>query len=114
MQKKISTLTGIIIIIITIIILFSGVFAYQYFTIQKDQGKINPKMQGGNFEISITPLENWPAKQSIEIKNMFLPIDSQAKACTLLIQTIKAVHQYGYQFDCNFTVNNAYAYQFCK
>jgi predicted negative regulator of RcsB-dependent stress response len=45
MQKGVSTLTGFIIIVVEMVILFGGVFAYQYFTMQS----INniPQVQNG-------------------------------------------------------------------
>lgn len=46
-MKKVSTLSGIIIIVIAVIILFGGVFAYQYFAIQKNQQASNIQQTAG-------------------------------------------------------------------
>ncbi len=48
MQKNISTLIGIIIIIVAIVILFGGVFAYQYFLVLNSPTTIEPVEKSGD------------------------------------------------------------------
>src|SRR3989338_7227474 len=70
-QRGISTLVGIIIIVIVAVILFGGVFAYQYFT--KSQNPIsnaqpNPNSQdasvpAGNTETNSSPAQNQQATE---------------------------------------------------
>ncbi len=52
MQKRVSTLTGIVIIVAVVVILFSGVFAYQYYT------KTNFKIQSPAVNIQKSNLRN--------------------------------------------------------
>lgn len=46
MQKRVSTLTGIIIIVVAIVVLFGGVFAYQYFVLLKQLKAISSTPPG--------------------------------------------------------------------
>jgi len=160
-MKKISTLAGIIIIIVVAVVLFGGVFVYQYFvslkqiqnsnvqpnkcsnlywfdnlsgcsqtpkqfcgaymyyglhtfnskqeclnglSIASGRGSVNNSAKSGNFTISVSYVNELgiAEKQSVEIKNISLPVDSQTKACSLITQTdgVWELNKY-YQFNCN-------------
>lgn len=69
-MKKVSTLTGIIIIIVAAVILFGGVFAYQYFfQLPNPNDQPNPNSQiykNEKYGFQITLPESWKGYSVVE------------------------------------------------
>ncbi len=80
-QKGISTLTGIVIIIIAAVVILGGVFAYQYFATQKtnNQPQIQSEEQNQNQQQNTENQETnnvQPEQQNISVKVKYYIVDS--------------------------------------
>jgi hypothetical protein len=71
-QKEISTSIGIIIIALATVILFGGVFAYQYLAVKESQRVVKPDNQTTGFPMKIIETSDWQTytntKYGYEIK----------------------------------------------
>ncbi len=83
-NKKISTLTGVIIIIATAILLFGGVFAYQNYFNLKEEVKNNETANwetytNTEYGISFKYPENWYVELADPSRDLFFLISPQTK-----------------------------------
>ena len=117
-QKGISTLVGIVIIIVAGIILFGGVFAYQYFAMQKQQNQ-NQQQQTVNQQTNAPPepeqnnngqnndkSSNQPIPEIVGGACSYYVIDGSCKIVSI-VKTAESIQQKsatGYEgFDVKFT-----------